>query len=164
MRVDDCWAGNRCWYTGRVHHDHGSADHNNGSEAITDPDAPTGEHGAMKVYSFPLGEDGLVDGPRKTLVDFGTEAGCDGMTVDEDGNIYLTSRGLTRPGVKIINPAGEEVGFIPTGPENQTDPDSAQGLPSNVEFGIGDKANVLYVTVDLSLYRIALGVKGYHPF
>jgi hypothetical protein len=36
------------------------------------------------------------------------------------------------------------------------------GLPSNVEFGIGDEANVLYVTVDLSLYRIPLKAKGYH--
>ena len=140
------------------------ADHNNGSESITDPDAPPGEHGAMKVYSFPLGEDGLVNGPRTTLVDFGKQAGCDGMTVDENGNIYLTSRGLKRPGVMIVNPDGEEVGFISTGPENQTDPDNAQGLPSNVEFGIGDEANVLYVTVDLSLYRIRLGVNGYHPY
>jgi gluconolactonase len=141
-----------------------AADHNNGSERITDPDAPAGEHGAMKIHSFPLGSDGLVSGPKKTLVDFGKEAGCDGMTVDENGNIYLTSRGLTRPGVMIINPQGEEVGFIPTGPANQTDPASAQGLPSNVEFGVGDEANVLYVTIDLSLYRIELGVNGYHPF
>lgn len=141
-----------------------AADHNNGSERITDPDAPAGVHGAMKIYAFPLGDDGLVSGPKKTLVDFGKEAGCDGMTVDENGNIYLTSRGLKRPGVMIINPQGEEVGFIPAGPENQTDPANAQGLPSNVEFGKGDEANVLYVTVDLSLYRIKLGVKGYHPF
>jgi hypothetical protein len=31
-----------------------------------------------------------------------------------------------------------------------------------VEFGIGREANVLYVTVDVSLYRIPLKVKGYH--
>ena len=88
-------------------------------------------------------------------------AGCDGMTVDEQGNIYLTARSLKRPGVLIINPEGEEVGFIATGPENQTDPDNAQGSPSNVEFGIGDEANVLYVTIDLSLYRVRLNVKGH---
>lgn len=140
------------------------ADHNNGGERIGDPDAPPGEPGAMKIYAFPLGDDGLVNGPRKTLVDFGAEAGCDGMTVDENGNIYLSSRSLKRPGVMIINPSGEEVGFIPSGPENQTGANSAQGLPSNVEFGIGEEANVLYVTVDLSLFRIRLGVKGYHPY
>ena len=140
------------------------ADHNNGRENIADPDAPVGEPGAMKIYSFPLGEDGLVSGPRKTLVDFGKEAGCDGMTVDERGNVYLTSRSLKRPGVMIINPDSEEVGFIPTGPENQTDALNAKGLPSNVEFGVGDEASVLYVTIDLSLYRIPLGVKGYRPY
>ena len=138
------------------------ADHNNGTERITDPDVPKGEHGAMKVYAFPLGDDGLVNGPRRTLVDFGKEAGCDGMTVDEQGNIYLTARSLKRPGVLIINPEGEEVGFIATGPENQTDPANAKGLPSNVEFGVGDGANVLYVTIDLSLYRVRLNVKGHH--
>lgn len=50
--------------------------------------------------------------------------------------------------------------FIPTGPENQTgDP---VGLPSNVEFGVGAEAKTLYITVDKSLYRIAMNVAGYH--
>jgi len=140
------------------------ADHNNGSQRITDPNAPTSGPGAMKIYAFPLGDDGLVIGPRKTLVDFGKEAGSDGMTVDERGNIYLASRSLKRPGVLILDPSGEEVGFIPTGPANQADPNSAQGLPSNVEFGIGEEANVLYVTVDLSLFRIPLGARGYRAY
>ena len=118
----------------------------------------------MKIYAFPLGDDGLVSGPRTTLVDFGTAAGCDGMTVDERGNVYLTSRSPKRPGVMIINPDGEEVGFIPTGPENQTDPESAEGLPSNVEFGVADEANVLYMTIDPSLYRVTLNVKSYRPY
>ena len=44
------------------------ADHNNGTDRI-DPTAPPPKKGAMKVYSFPLGDDGLVNGPRKTLRD-----------------------------------------------------------------------------------------------
>ena len=32
---------------------------------------------------------------------------------------------------------------------------------SNVEFGIGEESNVLYITIDKSLYRIRLKVKGY---
>jgi gluconolactonase len=113
----------------------------------------------MKVYAFPLGEDGLVNGPRKTLVDFGTEAGCDGMTVDEQGHVYLTARGLKRPGVLVIDPAGKEVAFIPTGP-SQPGAKEPVGLPSNVTFGIGDEAKTLYVTVDTSLYRIPVKVAG----
>jgi gluconolactonase len=140
------------------------SDHNDGNADITDPNAAPGVQGAMKLYAFPLGEDGLVSGPRRTLVDWETEAGCDGLTVDEHGNLYLATRSMKRPGVTIVNPEGEEIGFIATGPENQTDPAAVRGIPSNVEFGRGDDSNMLYVTVDTSLYRIRLGVKGYRPY
>lgn len=91
--------------------------------------------------------------------------GCASESQPEPQRTNLASRSLKRPGVLIIDPDGDEVGFIPTGPGNQTDdPQNSQGLPSNVEFGTGEEANVLYVTVDLSLYRIPLGVKGYHPY
>ncbi len=40
------------------------ADHNNGTDRI-DPKGPQPKHGAMKVYAFPLGADGLVNGPRR---------------------------------------------------------------------------------------------------
>ena len=59
---------------------------------------------------------------------------------------------------------GQELGFISTGPANQTDHAAAHGIPSNVEFGVGDEANILYVTIDTSLYRMRLGVKGYRPY
>jgi len=139
------------------------AEHDNGSERITDSDAPPAKPGPMRIYAFPLGPDGRVSGPRKTLVDFGDQAGCDGMTVDAAGNIYLAARSPRRPGVKVINPKGEELAFIPTGPPNQENVETPVGLPSNVEFGIGGEANVLYITVDRSLYRIPLKVKGHQP-
>ncbi len=139
-------------------------DHNNGTDQI-DPDAPPPEHGAMKVYAFPLGADGLVDGKRRTLIDFGTEASADGICVDEQGNVYLTSRSLKRPGLLVVDPMGKELAFVPTGPANQSADAVPVGLPSNCEFGIGDDATMLYVTVDTSLYRIRLKVPGYHvPF
>jgi gluconolactonase len=138
------------------------ADHNNGTDKI-DPNAAKPTPGAMKVYAFPLGPDGLVNGPRKTLVDFGSEAGCDGMTVDQAGHVYLTARGLKRPGVLIIDPTGKEVGFIPTGESQGPDTKTPKGLPSNVCFGRDAEANVLYVTVDVSLYRIPTRMKGVLP-
>lgn len=139
------------------------ADHDNGTDKI-DPMAPKPKPGPMKIYAFALDTQGLVTGARKTIYDFGDQAGCDGMCVDEKGNIYLTARGLKRPGVLVLNPQGKEVAFIPTGPANQgADPKAVPvGLPSNVEFGIGDESHVLYVTIDLSLFRIPLKVKGYH--
>jgi gluconolactonase len=139
------------------------ADHNNGTDRI-DPTAPPPKPGAMKVYAFPLGPDGLVNGPRRTLVDFGTEAGCDGMTVDVKGNIYLTARSLKRPGILVIDPAGKEVAFIATGP-SQPGAKEPVGIPSNCVFGLGPESKVLYITIDKSLYRIPLKVDGYHiPF
>ena len=135
------------------------ADHDNGVDRIGSDEKP--KSGAMKIYAFPLSADGKVAGPRKTIVDFGDQAGCDGMTVDEKGNVYLTARGLKRPGVLVVDPTGKEIAFIPNGVPNQQ-PDALVGFPSNVEFGVGDEANVLYITIDKSLFRISLKVKGYH--
>jgi gluconolactonase len=135
-------------------------DHNNGTDRI-DPKAPPPKKGAMKVYAFPLDKDGLVAGKRKTLFDYGKEDGADGMTLDVKGNIYLASRSLKRPGVLVINPEGEELAFIPTGP-SQPKAKEPVGIPSNVVFGIGKESKTLYITVDKSLYRIRLKMDGYH--
>ncbi len=136
------------------------ADHNNGTDKIT-PGVTT-KPGAMKVYAFTLDEKGNATG-KKTIYDFGTQAGCDGMCVDSKGHIYLTARGLKRPGVLVITPEGKEVAFIPTGPADQDATKEPVGLPSNVTFGIGKESKTLYVTVDRSLYKIELAVEGHHP-
>ncbi len=136
------------------------ADHDNGSEDVRQP--PPAKHVKMAIYAFPLNDKGEVAGERRTLIDFGDKKGCDGMTVDANGNIYLTVREATRPGVMVIDPQGKEVAFIATGAANQAS-DKVVGLPSNVEFGVGDELNVLYITVDLSLYRITLKARGHHP-
>lgn len=136
------------------------ADHNNGTDRI-DPEAPKPRLGAMKVYAFPLDSDGLVNGPRHTLIDFGAEEGCDGMTVDTAGQLYLASRRPSRPGVLVLDPSGKEVGFIKTG-EPQQGAREPSGNPSNVDFGIGDEKCLLYITVDQKLYRIRLNTTGYH--
>jgi gluconolactonase len=135
-------------------------DHNNGTDRI-DPKAPPPKKGAMKVYAFPLGKDGLVAGKRKTLIDFAPEDGADGMTVDVKGTIYLAVRSLKRPGIWVLNPAGKEVAYIPTG-RPQPGAKEPVGIPSNCVFGIGKESKTLYVTVDKSLYRIRLKVDGYH--
>jgi len=138
------------------------ADHDNGTDKI-DPNVPS-KPGPMKMYAFSLDADGLVKGERKTIVDFGEEAGCDGMCVDTKGNLYLTVRSLKRPGVMVTTPEGKEIAFLPTGP-SQPGAKSPVGLPSNCDFGLGDEKNVLYVTVDVSLYRIKLNSEGFHiPF
>jgi gluconolactonase len=139
------------------------ADHNNGGNRLS-PDDPEPRRGAMKVYAFPLDAQGLVSGPRRTLVDFGKENGCDGMRVDAGGNLYLAVRSLARPGILVIDPAGKELAFLPTGPTGQRGLfEDWKGIPSNVEFGTGDDSHTLYVTVDKGLYRIKLSTRGFHP-
>jgi gluconolactonase len=135
-------------------------DHNNGTDKIDDS-KPKPKPGAMKVLAFPLGDDGLVSGKPKTLLDFGTEAGCDGLCVDVKGNVYLASRSLKRPGVLVIDPNGKEIAFIPTGPPSQHGAKEPRGIPSNVCFGRGEEKATLYVTVDKSLYRIKLKIEGH---
>ena len=140
------------------------ADHDNGTDNI-DPDAkvpPT--PGDMKIYGWWLKDNGRVESQRFTIVDFNHYAmkGCDGMTVDENGFLYLTVRDAARPGVMVIDPTrGKNIGYIPTGPIGQQQ-STAVGLPSNVEFGIGKDRNLLYITVDTSLYRIRLKTQGWH--
>lgn len=139
------------------------ADHNNGGNRLS-PTDPEPKRGAMKIYAFPLDSDGLVNGPRKTLVDFGKENGCDGMRVDAQGNVYLAVRSLARPGIMVIDPTGKELAFLPTGPANQSGLfEDWKGIPSNVEFGAGDDSKMLYVTIDKSLYRIPVKTHGFHP-
>jgi gluconolactonase len=138
-------------------------DHNNGTDRI-DPTAPPPKEGAMTVVAFPLGDDGLVKGPPRTVIDFAPEKGADGMAVDMHGNLYLAVRSLKRPGIWVLDPSGKELGYIPTG-TSQPEAKEPKGIPSNCTFGLGDEIKTLYVTVDTSLYRIRLKAEGWHiPF
>jgi len=138
------------------------ANNDNGSDDVTQPGA---KQGVMNIEAYPLRPDGSA-GRRKVIVDFGSGGGCDGMCVDDKGHVYLTVREPKRPGVMVIDPSGKEVAFIPTGPANQSKAADEKkefvGMPSNVEFGVGDEINMLYITVDKSLYRVRLRAKGYH--
>lgn len=93
------------------------------------------------------------------------QAGAERVEVNHREQHGGEDRGLKRPGVLIVDPAGTEVGYIPTGP-SQPGAKVPTGLPSNVAFGLGTDATTLYVTVDVSLYRVkGLAVPGYHiPF
>jgi gluconolactonase len=71
--------------------------------------------------------------------------GCDGATIDERGNLYLT----TALGVQVFNEAGEALGVIEI-PER----------PSNCTFG-GADGKTLYVTARTSLYAVPMHVKGH---
>lgn len=118
----------------------------------------------MRIYAFGLDEKGLVTGKRRTFHDFGKRNGCDGMTVDTEGNLYLATRDPSWPSVLVLAPDGEELARISTytAQDRETVRAGRQpNLPSNVEFGVGDDATSLYMTIDTGLYRTRLTKRGF---
>jgi gluconolactonase len=92
---------------------------------------------------------------RRVLIDYSKLdkpcSGPDGMVADEGGNLWIASRCEHRPGIQVLRPDGKELAYISTGTE----------MPTNVGFGRGADANLLYLTSGKSLYKIRVGVKGY---
>ena len=118
-----------------------------GANASVAVDVPL-KKGAMSLMAYDLHDDGTATF-RKTLVDYSPQDGPDGLICDEKGNLYVAVRAENRPGIVIYSPQGDELGYIKT------------EVPTNVGFGRGDDANLLYITAGSSLYRIRLHNKGY---
>ena len=74
-----------------------------------------------------------------------TGTGGDGLTVDERGNLYITS-GL---GLQVFSPEGQALGIIKL-PEQ----------PANVTFA-GPDGKTLYVTARTSLYTVPMSIRGH---
>lgn len=96
--------------------------------------------GDKKTYSFTINTDGSLS--NKTLF---TEMGSDGMTIDNQGNVYLTNE----KGVTVFNPNGKEILNIPI-PKNWT---------ANVTFG-GKYNRTLFITAMDAVYTIEMTVNG----
>lgn len=96
---------------------------------------------AGKTYSYDIQEDGSLK--NKTLF---VDLGCDGMTIDIAGNVYLTPNG--KNSIDIFSPKGELIESINI-PEK----------PSNICFG-GKDRNQLYITARTSIYRVEMDTKG----
>ncbi len=91
--------------------------------------------GDKKTYRFKIASNGeLTD--RQLFCDMGS----DGMTLDSEGNLYLTGKGVT-----AFSPAGKKIDHI----------DVPEGWTANVCIG-GSKRKTLFVTASDSLYRIEL--------
>lgn len=106
----------------------------------------------QSVYAYPLRGDGTV-GERRRLVSYLPEAGPDGMEVDAAGNLYVAVRDETAPGIYVYTARGRRLALIPTGRE----------LPTNVAFGRGADANLLYITAGFGLYRLRITARAYEP-
>ena len=96
------------------------------------------DHGDRKTFVYTINQDGTLS--NKKL--FASE-GSDGMTIDNEGNVYLTTNA-----VLVYNPEGQKIETIKV-PE----------WPANVTFG-GKDNQTLFITARTSLYAVKMRVKG----
>ena len=94
---------------------------------------------AGKTYRYSVAPDGRLS--DKTLA---VGAGSDGMTLDDEGHLYLTG-----DGVRVFDTAGRQVEHIAI-PEKWT---------ANVAFGGRDR-RTLFITASTGLYAVRMRVKG----
>jgi gluconolactonase len=97
---------------------------------------------AKKTYAYDIQEDGTLKNKRLFC-----EMGSDGMTIDNEGNIYVTGKGVT-----VFDTNGQQIDQIPI-PGKWT---------ANVCFGGADR-QTLFITASDSLYAVRTRVKGASP-
>lgn len=92
-----------------------------------------------KTYKYEMGKKGVL--VNRVLF---APMGSDGMTLDAQGNLYLTGKGVT-----VFNAAGEKLGNIPV----------PSGWVGNLCFG-GKDRKTLFITASESVYTLQMQVKG----
>ena len=97
---------------------------------------------ANQTWRYDIQPDGTLT--NKT---FFCALGSDGMTIDAEGNLYLTGHGVT-----VFDKSGKQIDHIDV-PEKWT---------ANVCFS-GKNRQTLFITASESLYSIQLRVKGANP-
>jgi len=97
--------------------------------------------GASRIYRYAIQSDGTLSDKRLFA-----PQGSDGMTIDEQGNIYLTGKG-----VDVYNRDGEKIAHIDV-PANWT---------ANVCFG-GPNRDLLFITASDKVFTLKMAVKGEH--
>jgi gluconolactonase len=109
--------------------------------AVSDP-------AATRVMAYDLKADGSVANARvffdaQPLKSKERKGGCDGLKVDQHGNVWTTGPG----GVLVITKEGKHLGTILTG-------------QATANCGWGDEGSTLYITADMHLVRVKTLVKG----
>jgi gluconolactonase len=95
--------------------------------------------GAGQTWAYDPQPDGTL--ANKRLI---CSLGSDGMTIDNEGNLYLTGRGVT-----VFDAKGKKLGHIAV----------REPWTANVCFGGKDK-QTLFITASTALYSIQMRVKG----
>lgn len=94
---------------------------------------------AGKTYVYDIRPDATLENKRLFAA-----MGSDGMTIDSEGNVYLTGRGVT-----VFNRKGEQIAHIPV----------EAGWTANVCFG-GKDMKTLFITATECVYTLEMNVAG----
>lgn len=92
-----------------------------------------------KTYAYEIQKDGSISHKRLFC-----ELGSDGMTIDNEGNVYLTGDGVT-----VFNKAGKQIEHI----------EVKEPWTANICFGGKDK-HTLFITASKCVYTIKMRVHG----
>jgi gluconolactonase len=95
--------------------------------------------GAGRTFSYRIQPDGTLADKRLFC-----KLGSDGMTIDSDGNVYLTGHGVT-----VFNAAGRQIARI----------EIAEAWTGNICFGGSDR-QTLFITASRSIYGMHTRVHG----
>jgi len=95
--------------------------------------------GASKTYRYAIQPDGSLK--EKKLF---CEMGSDGMTIDNQGNVYLTGHGVT-----VFDSSGKKIEHIEVN----------ESWTANVCFG-GTDRRTLFITASKALYSLRMVVTG----
>ena len=109
---------------------------------IGTPDGKTlyvADIGAGRTYSYAIQKDGTL--ANKKLF---CEMGSDGMTIDSEGNVYLTGHGVT-----VFDKTGKQIAHIPIN----------EGWTGNICFGGADR-HTLFITASTSIYAMQMRTHG----
>jgi gluconolactonase len=109
---------------------------------IGTPDGKTlyvADIGAGRTYAYDAKPDGTLANKRLFC-----KLGSDGMTLDDEGNVYLTGQGVT-----VFDRAGKQAAHI----------DVPEPWTANVCFG-GKDRKTLFITAGTGLYALKMRVKG----
>ncbi|WP_119323730.1 SMP-30/gluconolactonase/LRE family protein [Capsulimonas corticalis] len=109
---------------------------------IGTPDGKTlyvADIGDGKTYAYDIGHDGALTNRRLFC-----SMGSDGMTIDSEGNVYLTGKGVT-----VFDKSGAQIKHIPV----------AEDWTGNVCFG-GKDRRTLFITASKHVYTIRTRVHG----
>lgn len=95
--------------------------------------------GDNKTYKYEIQRDGSL-AYKKLFVSMGS----DGMTIDNQGNVYLVGDGVT-----VFNPSGEKIEYIPIEAD----------WTANICFG-GEDFKTLFITASQYVYTLRMNVRG----